>query len=179
MRSLIFLILLLSGLFSCTPPSPNLTDSGVNILEINQIYIGNMDLAFKDTIYVPIYSDIYTKSTSEKLLLAATLSIRNTSYRDSIFINDIYYYNSKGDLIRDYLQKPIFIGPMGSIEYVIEKDDKEGGTGANFIINWAAHRKLNPVFESVMITTSGQHGISFTSRGVSTSERKAIAPSLD
>ncbi len=172
MFRIILIFVVLSTLISCGPPSPNLTESGVSILEVNQVYAGKLDLNYRDTMYVPIYSDIYTKSTSEKLLLAATLSIRNTSLRDSIFVNDIFYYNTQGDLIRDYLNKPIFLGPMGSIEYVIEKDDVAGGTGANFIINWGARRELLPIFESVMITTSGQHGISFTSRGISISERE-------
>ena len=50
---------------------------------------------------------------------------------------------------------------------MIDEIDREGGTGANFIFEWAIKRKSNePIFESVMISTSGQQGLSFTTQGI-------------
>ncbi len=50
---------------------------------------------------------------------------------------------------------------------LIDEIDKEGGTGANFIFEWTIKRKSNePIFESVMISTSGQQGLSFTTQGI-------------
>ena len=40
-------------------------------------------------VYVPIYSDIYNQTRDSRTLLTATLSIRNTSSKDSLFINKI------------------------------------------------------------------------------------------
>jgi len=60
-----------------------------------------------------------------------------------------------------------------NMEYVIEEQDTAGGTGANFIVNWAAtSSEANPLFEGIMISTNGQQGISFSTQGVSISKRK-------
>ena len=56
---------------------------------------------------------------------------------------------------------------METIEIVIEEQDIEGGSGANFVFNWATLNDKNPpLFEAVMISTYGQQGLSFTTRGV-------------
>ena len=56
---------------------------------------------------------------------------------------------------------------MQTIEIVIDENDIEGGTGANFIFDWLATKSTHaPYFEAVMISTSGQQGLSFTTKGV-------------
>lgn len=56
---------------------------------------------------------------------------------------------------------------METIEIVIDEKDNEGGSGANFIFNWRANAQLTePLFESVMISTYGQQGISFLTQGI-------------
>jgi hypothetical protein len=76
------------------------------------------------------------------------------------------YFNTKGDLIRTYFNKMIFIAPMETVEIVIDEKDKVGGTGANFLFDWKIKPNTNePAFEGVMISTSGQQGISFTTHG--------------
>ena len=55
---------------------------------------------------------------------------------------------------------------METVEIVIDESDKEGGTGANFLFNWSIKpNSTEPFFESVMLSTSGQQGISFTTQG--------------
>lgn len=55
---------------------------------------------------------------------------------------------------------------METVEIVIDESDKEGGTGANFLFKWSiSPNSSEPFFESVMLSTSGQQGISFTTRG--------------
>ena len=56
---------------------------------------------------------------------------------------------------------------METLEIIIEEDDTEGGSGANFIFDWAVNNEKNPpLFEAVMISTHGTQGLSFTTRGV-------------
>lgn len=167
----IFLLLLLS---SCIDQNPNLNKEGEDIFEVNKVFVDAVDLPYQDTVYIPIYSDIYNESKDIKFNLTATLSIRNTSLRDSIFIEDIDYYDSNGKRIRQYLdENALLLVPMQSIEYVIEENDTEGGTGANFIVNWGAkHADVKPIFHGVMISTHGQQGISFLTEGISISVRK-------
>ena len=117
-------------------------------------------------VYVPIYSDIYNQTRDSRTLLTATLSIRNTSLRDSLFVNKIDYYNTQGDLVRSYIDAPIFLKPMESIDYVIEQQDTSGGSGANFLIDWYSKKKLNPLFQAVMVGGLGAQAFSFTTEGI-------------
>lgn len=117
-------------------------------------------------VYVPIYSDIYNQTRDSRTLLTATLSIRNTSIRDSLFVSKIDYYNTQGDLVRSYIDAPIYLKPMESIDYVIEQQDTSGGSGANFLIDWYAKKQLNPLFQAVMVGGLGAQAFSFTTEGV-------------
>lgn len=174
---------LLSSFFtawSCVPLDKPYVNSpeGQKLIRQNTIS-KQVPSIYRDTVYVPIYSDIYNESKDVKFNLTATLSIRNTSLTDSIYIQDIDYYDSEGNLVRGYIHKDstLFLSAMQSIEYVIEENDTEGGTGANFIINWGGNTAdLSPMFQGVMISTNGQQGISFSTEGVSISKNKK-APS--
>lgn len=117
-------------------------------------------------VYVPIYSDIYNQTRDTRTLLTATLSIRNTSIRDSLFISKINYYNTAGDLVRSYLEQPIYLKPMESIDYVIEQQDTSGGSGANFMIDWYSKKPLQPLFQAVMVGGLGSQAFSFTTEGI-------------
>lgn len=117
-------------------------------------------------VYVPIYSDIYNQTRDSRTLLTATLSIRNTSIRDSLFISKIDYYNTEGDLVRSYLEQPIYLRPMESIDYVIEQQDNAGGSGANFLIDWYSKKPLHPLFQAVMVGGLGAQAFSFTTDGI-------------
>ena len=56
---------------------------------------------------------------------------------------------------------------METVEIVISKQDIEGGSGANFVFDWAVENDKNPsLFEGVMISTYGQQGLSWITRGV-------------
>ena len=118
------------------------------------------------TVYVPIYSHIYSGDREYPFLLAATLSIRNTDPDQPITVTEIDYYDSDGKLLKKHLQKHLTLNPMASTRIVIKESDKSGGSGANFIVKWESkNRVTEPVIESIMIGTQTQQGISFTSRG--------------
>lgn len=173
MHKITISFVLIIGLYACLDQPPGLNSKSQNLLKAKQIYTEKRDLSLRDTVYVPIYSDIYSKTKDVRFNLTATLSIRNTSLSDSIYIEDIDYYDSNGRLVRNYLEKVLLLPPMHSIEYVIEEDDTEGGTGANFIINWGATvMDVKPVFQGVMISTHGQQGISFLTEGIPISRKK-------
>lgn len=169
MKYYLSLIILTTLLFqACTDSNPNLNKEGKDILEANQIFANSIELNYHDTVYVPIYSDIYAGSKYVTFNLTATLSIRNTSLTDSMYVNNIDYYDTNGNLVIEFLDKTLVLRPMQSIEYVIDEDDTTGGTGANFIVNWGAmNNRLKPVIQGVMISTHRQQGISFVTEGVS------------
>ncbi len=123
-------------------------------------------LSTGQTIYVPIYSHIYSGVKARPFDLAATLSIRNTNLKSSIELISVKYFDSEGKLVKDYLEKPIVVDAIATTRYIITEDDKAGGSGANFIVIWKSERAVNPpIIEGVMIGTHSGQGISFVSRG--------------
>lgn len=120
-----------------------------------------------EKVYIPIYSDIYYVDSKHTLSLTATLSIRNTSFRDSIYIFAVDYYNSQGQKVRHYNDRTLLLKPLESVEFVVEDRDDTGGVGANFVAEWGAKPGAQrPYFQGIMIGTTGQQGISFTTEGV-------------
>ncbi|MEM0993954.1 MAG: DUF3124 domain-containing protein [Bacteroidota bacterium] len=169
-----FLIGLVLLLVACEATSPNLDEAGDDKLESNQVYITNIDLAYRDTVYIPIYSELYYDGSQDITFhMTSTLSIRNTSLRDTIYVEDIDYYDTDGKLIYKYLDATLVLTPMQSIEYIIEKDENVRGTGANFIVNWGArHEGVKPLFQGIMASIRGRQGVTLITDGVSVSSRR-------
>lgn len=124
------------------------------------------ELSKGQTLYVPAYSHIYIGNRANLYQLTITLSIRNIDPQTPITLTAVDYYGSKGELIKHYLDSPLVLPALNSTRYIILSRDKEGGSGANFIVEWSSKRQANPpIAESIMIGTQSQQGISFTSRG--------------
>jgi len=126
----------------------------------------DIQLSVGQTVYVPIYSHIYSGIKARPFDLAAILSIRNTNLRSLIRLISVKYYDSEGKLVKDYLAAPMNIAALASTRYIIAEDDKAGGSGAKFIVIWQSEQPVNPpIIEAVMIGTRSGQGISFVSRG--------------
>lgn len=127
----------------------------------------DMRLFTGQTVYVPVYSHIYSGDREQPFYLAATLSIRNTDRTHAITLTAVDYYDSEGRFLKHYLEKQLDLNALASKRYVVPESDKSGGSGAKFIVVWKAdHPVAEPLIESVMISTKTQQGISFTSRGL-------------
>lgn len=117
--------------------------------------------------YLAVYSEIYAYTSRKRFNLTATISMRNANDMDTVFVDSAVYYDTHGQKIRSYFDHPILIRPMETVEIVIDDMDLEGGTGGNFIFEWAADSTINtPIFEAVMISVSGQQGLSFVTEGI-------------
>ena len=126
----------------------------------------DIDLSAGQTVYVPIYSHIYSGLKGRPFSLAATLSIRNTDPKYPITLVSVQFYDSEGKLLKEYLDKPAELKAMASTRYTITESDTAGGSGANFLVKWKSQREVNPpLVEGVMIGTRSGQGISFVSRG--------------
>jgi hypothetical protein len=172
LRLSLLLVLLPAFVIGCGKKDPNENAGGNDVLESHEIHqpIALDSIHYSDTLYVPIYSDIYLNAANSKSLLAATLSIRNTSLYDSLFVSTIDYYDTAGELVRKYLEKPILLTPMQSVDYVIERDDAAGGSGANFILTLSSNSKnINPVVQAVMIGSDGNKSFAFVTDSYSIS----------
>lgn len=127
----------------------------------------NFNDYFEGKTYLPLYSHIYHIHEHRTFDLTITISIRNVSMTDSVYILKADYYNTVGENIRQYVNSPIYLKPLETLEIIIEEQDIEGGSGANFIFDWAIKNVKNPpLFEAVMISTTAQQGLSFSTRGV-------------
>lgn len=163
-------VLVLAGMTSCEYyDNPNANTYSAEVAENPEMDASNaVGFNYVDSVYVPVYSDIYSQGKHLRFLLTSTLSIRNTSYSDTIAIRSIEYYDTRGVKVRDFLEHPIFVLPMETLEYVIEEDDRSGGSGANFMVIWSAkHAGIKTVIQAIMISVSGQQGVAFKTDGVS------------
>ncbi|MBU2650419.1 MAG: DUF3124 domain-containing protein [Bacteroidetes bacterium] len=125
------------------------------------------DTLLKGSSYLSVYSQIYGMTEHRTHDLTVTISMRNTNLRDTVYINKASYYNTEGKLIRTYFDRSVFLLPMETVEIIIDETDREGGTGANFVFDWAILPGSNePYFEAVMISTANQQGLSFSTKGI-------------
>lgn len=119
-----------------------------------------------ETVYVPLYSHVY-QANGERLLLAGTLSIRNTDPDHEFTLSDVRYYNTEGELVRDFVDTPLTLKPLGSTDFFIKESDTEGGSGANFLVEWVSeHPVQEPIIEAVMVGRKGSGLAAFSRSGV-------------
>jgi hypothetical protein len=146
----------------------------VSSVSLPQVYATERKgLSNGQTIYVPAYSHIYSGNRERPFLLTITLSIRNIDPEHQIKITRVDYYETQGMLLKKYVTKPVSLNPLESLRYVVPEKDKSGGSGANFLVEWKSEKYLNaPIVEAIMISTKGQQGVSFTSRGKSIISRQ-------
>jgi hypothetical protein len=118
------------------------------------------------TVYVPVYSNVFSGPKRLPFPLAATLSIRNTDPTAPLRVKSMDYYDTAGKLVRRFQDKPFLLSPLATTYVHIDEKDNSGGFGANFIVRWDAERNINaPIIEAVMIGATSGQGISFISPG--------------
>ena len=92
------------------------------------------------------------------------LSIRNTDPKQSIRVKSIKYYDTEGRFVRDYPAGAKKLGAFAGIDVFIEHKDIEGGTGANFVVEWDADEPVNaPIVETVHTFFQGPSAMVFVS----------------
>ena len=126
----------------------------------------NVALSSGQTVYVSIYTHIYSGLKGRPFDLGATLSIRNTDPKHPITLVSVKFYDTDGQLIKDYLAEPARLNALVSTRYVIKEGESGGGSGANFLVIWKSEEMVNPpIIEAIMIGTRSGQGISFVSQG--------------
>ncbi|GLR16755.1 DUF3124 domain-containing protein [Portibacter lacus] len=164
MKLLPFFVLFM--LFGCEPiEKPPIKIDPENWSE-RSIELPNLDSLEFGSSYLSVYSQIYSFTLAKKYNLTAMISLRNTSETDTIYLSRIEYFNTEGDKLRSYFKNVVYLAPMETIEIVIEQTDSEGGTGANFMIDWYIPKgSPEPLFEGVMNSMQATQGLSFTTEG--------------
>lgn len=180
MKQYLLIIIAFGLVVGCAPQDPNLDESGKDIIERNTdaSSVPTGDQYYTDTTYLPAYSEIYSQTKLRTIPLTVMLSIRSGSFTDTTIINTISYYDTNGEILKEYLTKPVILKPMHSIDYIVplnNKNSKEttkrGGTGAHFIVDWGAETNTQPIMQCVMHGSVGNHSVSFVVPGKSIATR--------
>ena len=126
------------------------------------------ELSAGQTLYLPVYSKIWHGDRIEgkepiDRLVSALVSVRNTSLKTPIRITSARYFSTEGKLLKEYLPTPTTIGTMGTLELFVERKESDGGSGANFIIQWDSTSPTNPpMVEAVHADIrNGQQALTF------------------
>lgn len=147
--------------------APNLDDYHADEMTIER-------LTNRHVVYVPAYSHIYYQGGSA-YSLETTLSIRNVDTREPIYVEAVEYYNTNGELAKTQVDRLIKLEPLQTIEFLIERRDSTGGSGANFLVRWGSTSDVdNALVESVMVGVAGTQGISFGRTGIEVTPNDTI-----
>jgi hypothetical protein len=127
--------------------------------------------AVSKTVYVPVYSTVYTDDAARPYNLAVTLSVRNTDRSEPLVVTAVRYHGADGRLVRDYLSRPLRLAPMAAAEFFVRESEIEGGSSTSFLVDWLAARPVSePVVEAVMIGAVMNQSVSLLSIGRVVSE---------
>ena len=113
-RYLFFRLLLVSVIIWSSGCTPEQNYSSLDPINWQQrtVTLPTTDSLVTGRTYLSVYSEIYSLTAEQQQSLTATISMRNTSDRDSIYIESTRYYNTAGALIRTYFDQPIFLAPL-------------------------------------------------------------------
>ncbi|MGI9455456.1 MAG: DUF3124 domain-containing protein [Aeoliella sp.] len=148
--------------------SPDIEDYAVGDFDVNTLPV-------RQLVYVPVYSHVYYQG-GVPYSLETTLSIRNIDLDQAVYLASVEYFDTSGKLVKTHLDQTIRLGPLQTIEFLVERRDSSGGSGANFLVEWLGERQADkPVVEAVMVGTSGTQAICFGRMGIEVSGTNSAA----
>jgi hypothetical protein len=123
-------------------------------------------LAVSGAFYVPVYSSVSMAQGKLRADFSVTLSVHNASESRPLVLKRVAYFDTSGKLVESYLKAPIALKPFSTIEVFIPTSDVRGGTGANFVVDWAAAGEIaEPAVEALMVGGVGAGHYAFISQG--------------
>jgi hypothetical protein len=116
--------------------------------------------------YVPVYSSVSMSQGKLRADFSVTLSVHNTSETRPLVLKRIAYFDTAGKMVQSHLASPIALKPFSTVEVFIAATDVRGGTGANFVVDWAAAGEIaEPAVEALMVGSVGPGHYAFVSQG--------------
>lgn len=123
-------------------------------------------LAVSGAFYVPVYSSVSMAQGKLRADFSVTLSVHNASETRPLVLKRVAYFDTSGKMVESYLKAPIALRPFSTIEVFIPTSDVRGGTGANFVVDWAATGEIaEPAVEALMVGGVGAGHYAFISQG--------------
>ena len=156
------LIWLMAGIGTVSAQGPSVEQKFAASL----VPVPSEPLSATGAFYVPVYSSVSLSQGNARADFSVTLSIHNASETKPLVIRRIAYFDTTGRLVESYLKGPIGVKPFATIEVFVPVSDVRGGTGANFIVDWAASGEIaEPVVEALMLGSFGGGHYAFVSQG--------------
>ncbi|MBR0827298.1 DUF3124 domain-containing protein [Bradyrhizobium manausense] len=124
------------------------------------------ELSVSGGFYVPAYSSVAMSQGKLRVDFSVTLSVHNTSETQPLIVKRIAYFDTAGKMVESYLKAPVALKPLATVSVFIPTDDIRGGTGANFIVDWAASGEIaEPAVEALMVGGVANAHYAFVSQG--------------
>jgi hypothetical protein len=124
------------------------------------------NLGVSGAFYVPVYSSVSMSQGKSRADFSVTLSVHNASETRPLVLRRIAYFDTGGKMVESYLKAPVALKPFATIEVFVPAADIRGGTGANFVVDWAATGEIvEPVVEALMFGGLGSGHYAFISQG--------------
>ena len=159
---------ILAALSILLGPTAGAQNAGI----IEQNFAGSLtaipteNLAVSGAFYVPVYSSVSMSQGKLRADFSVTLSVHNASETRPLVLKRIAYFDTSGKMVESYLKPPVALKPFSTIEVFIPATDVRGGTGANFVIDWAATGEIaEPAVEALMVGSVGAGHYAFISQG--------------
>jgi len=163
----LFFVILAALSILCAPAARAQTATS-----IEQNFAGSLtampaeNLAVSGAFYVPVYSSVSMSQGKLRGDFSVTLSVHNASETRPLVLKRVAYFDTAGKMVESYLKSPIALKPFSTIEIFIAANDVRGGTGANFVVDWAATGEIaEPAVEALMIGSVGAGHYAFVSQG--------------
>lgn len=124
------------------------------------------ELSVSGGFYVPAYSSVAMSQGRLRVDFSVTLSVHNASETQPLVVKRIAYFDTSGKMVESYLKAPVALKPLATVSVFIRTDDVRGGTGANFLVDWAASGEIaEPVVEALMVGGVANAHYAFVSQG--------------
>lgn len=123
------------------------------------------DASISGSTYVPLYDELYVGGERGVKGLSATLSMRNLSSSEGLFINSISIFDDAGQLVGKPLGSPHVLAPMASAQMYVDPSYAPGKRLAAVVVEWNAAENASPLIGALIVGTYGAKTVSFTFRG--------------
>jgi hypothetical protein len=143
------------------------TAAGIEQTFVNSLTpVPTENLGVSGAFYIPAYSSVSMSQGKMRADFSVTLSIHNASETRPLVLKRIAYFDTGGKMVENYLKAPIALKPFSTVEVFVPTTDVRGGTGANFVVDWAATGEIaEPVVEALMVGGLGSGHYAFISQG--------------
>src|SRR5712675_2901319 len=159
-------------ILACLPMMRTPTAQAQTAPGIEQTFSGSLTampseiLGVSGAFYVPVYSSVSMSQGKLRADFSVTLSVHNASETRPLVLKRIAYFDTSGKLVESYLKSPVAMKPFATIEVFVAATDVRGGTGANFVVDWAAASEIaEPAVEALMVGSVGNGHYAFISQG--------------